>query len=145
MTLERNMQPPHSSCPETMSSGAAHTLAALGNPSGGGSADVSPPGGGKKDEPMYSRNSPNTLHVLTTSSDFEFSNRPLAVASKWLFANGIWAGVRGNSPVARHPAITHISRTVMNIDGYSKRHTDVWNWAEPPPLPPLSASASPAL
>ena len=60
MTLERNMQPPHS-CPESMSVSARCASAAVDIP--------------KKDEPMYSRNSPNTLHVLTTSSDFEFSNR----------------------------------------------------------------------
>ena len=54
------MQPPHS-CPESMSVSARCASAAVDIP--------------KKDEPMYSRNSPNTLHVLTTSSDFEFSNR----------------------------------------------------------------------
>lgn len=29
----------------------------------------------QKDEPIYSRNSPSTLNVLTNSSDFEFENR----------------------------------------------------------------------
>ncbi|XP_076461702.1 mitogen-activated protein kinase kinase kinase 13-like [Babylonia areolata] len=86
MTLERNMQPPHASCPDTMATGAARSTAsattAVMVPGTFSSSDVSPPSGGngnssKKDEPMYSRNSPNTLHVLTTSSDFEFSNSML--------------------------------------------------------------------
>ena len=35
----------------------------------------------KKDEPMFSRNSPNMLNVLTASSDFEFTNRSVAIAT----------------------------------------------------------------
>lgn len=64
------MQPPHS-CPESMTSVTARAAAACSS----STACVDNPL--KKDEPMYSRNSPNTLHVLTTSSDFEFSNSML--------------------------------------------------------------------
>ncbi|KAK6165805.1 hypothetical protein SNE40_022648 [Patella caerulea] len=59
MTLERNAGPLYQQ--QTMS--APQQTKAIDIP--------------KKDEPMYSRNSPNTLNVLTASSDFEFSNSML--------------------------------------------------------------------
>ncbi|CAG5118236.1 unnamed protein product, partial [Candidula unifasciata] len=71
MTLERNVTPPSpghiimSAIPaSTMTGGEKttlhHTIATLD--------------GVRKDEPMYSRNSPNMLNILAASSDLEFSN-----------------------------------------------------------------------
>ena len=66
MTLERNTKPAHSEPlqPVTGSTAAAVPVA-------------SPSGQSGKDEPMHSRNSPATLNVLTSSSEFkeDFSNR----------------------------------------------------------------------
>ncbi|XP_041374787.1 mitogen-activated protein kinase kinase kinase 13-like [Gigantopelta aegis] len=58
MTLERNADYPQ----QSMSTSTTTTKA----------IDVP-----KKDEPMFSRNSPNMLNVLTASSDFEFTNSTL--------------------------------------------------------------------
>ena len=71
MTLERNIQPPVSN-QIIMSATPASTILvpdASAVDSTGNSLDV------PKDEPMYSRNSPNMLNILTASSDREFSNR----------------------------------------------------------------------
>ncbi|XP_071112201.1 mitogen-activated protein kinase kinase kinase 13-B-like [Haliotis cracherodii] len=61
MTLERNAQPEYTQ--QSMSTATTCTSKAIDIP--------------KKDEPMFSRNSPNMLNVLTASSDFEFSNSML--------------------------------------------------------------------
>ncbi|XP_061164753.1 mitogen-activated protein kinase kinase kinase 13-like [Saccostrea echinata] len=61
MTLERNLQPEYSS---VIMSRVPHRTSNLDVPQ-------------QRDEPINSRNSPSTLNVLTTSSDFEFSNSML--------------------------------------------------------------------
>ncbi|KAI0211951.1 Mitogen-activated protein kinase kinase kinase 13-A [Lamellibrachia satsuma] len=70
MTLERNTKPAHSEPlqPVTGSTAAAVPVA-------------SPSGQSGKDEPMHSRNSPATLNVLTSSSEFkeDFSNSTLCL------------------------------------------------------------------
>ncbi|GFR85329.1 hypothetical protein ElyMa_006025800 [Elysia marginata] len=98
MTLERNVAP--SSPAHTVMSAAAFS-AGLSSPCDAGgtvNGDLVDRGGGvdgktphypapcvvdanggtsllRKDEPMYSRNSPNMLNILSATSDLEFSNR----------------------------------------------------------------------
>ncbi|XP_012941530.1 mitogen-activated protein kinase kinase kinase 12 [Aplysia californica] len=73
MTLERNVRPP-SPTHSNMSALPAATIS-------GGEKTAAHPAPApphlevmRKDEPMYSRNSPNMLNILTASSDLEFSN-----------------------------------------------------------------------
>lgn len=71
MTLERNVNPPSPSR-SNMSAKPAATISGSGDkPTPLPNADVEAV---RKDEPMYSRNSPNMLTILTASSDMEFSN-----------------------------------------------------------------------
>ena len=90
MTLERNVAP---SSPAHTVMSAATFSAGLSSPCDGDLADrgvdgksshhpapcvVDATGGTsllRKDEPMYSRNSPNMLNILSATSDLEFSNR----------------------------------------------------------------------
>ena len=67
MTLERNTKPVHSDSPQPVA-GSTGATAPVASSSGQSR---------KKDEPMHSRNSPATLNVLTSSSEFkeDFSNR----------------------------------------------------------------------
>ncbi|GFN89587.1 hypothetical protein PoB_001609300 [Plakobranchus ocellatus] len=90
MTLERNVAPP---APAHIVMSAAAFSAGGSSPcdtsTGTGPGDPDKPhhpapcivdaSGGtsllRKDEPMYSRNSPNMLNILSATSDLEFSNR----------------------------------------------------------------------
>ncbi|KAH9514827.1 hypothetical protein Btru_023738 [Bulinus truncatus] len=82
MTLERNVPPPPASVHVNMSAKPSAAAVILGGDKCGGGCTVLHPGNPppglelvRKDEPMYSRNSPNMLNILTVNSDLEFSNR----------------------------------------------------------------------